>query len=689
MNLSFKKILVGMLFLFPLILVSCGGGGGTTSSSISGKVIDAYVSGATVKIYSDQAMTNLIGSGTTDENGNFNITLSVSSVPSTLYIKTEGGMDIETGLPAPTMFFVGSYSGGTINITPVTDKVFAYMLAKGVDLDTALAAVAGKLGIETTEVGDDPVVNQDVKNALNKILASGTAAGTIPDGNYNVKLIFYLKDDLGSSLTSSSDIADKVLSFQVSVNNGNITGSVDIDEDGQDDTIQGRVQGAVVIMNISTQAGALYRLAGDIVLGAASGVINKLTTSSQTIQNGVFLADFMPANMTSDQMAGLFNVMKDFLAGQYYFAAREVLLNSNESPSILYGSITFGNDLSQTGVSYSNFTVKEPNADGSETTHNFDSGTMSFISGTRIGIIAENNVYVLFIPGNRRGLYLVQESNTLTAVGEVSLAGVNDITPVLESGKTYYSTVAIGVAMFLNAPRQQSLGNICFTDTNNPIQPQFENNIKSGYIHQTGSSEYIVIAGSTLVIKQDNDNNFSTFKGSQQQGQPGENVMTMDLYESGALSGTRVEAGEIDIDHDGNTDINLPEYPITCVVFMREDGTTPPSFTGTLNFLARSLYAYDYSDYQNAYIYGTIVVGSTSATLSGQDAQGNSINATLTVEKVTDSNGTFTGMYHFYGTIGQDFIDIYWPVGGRKATYIVSTAADGNIESVGEAYFTF
>jgi len=685
MNLSFKKFLVWAILLFPLILTSCGGGGGTTSSSISGKVIDAYVSGATVKIYSDQAMTNLIGSGTTDENGNFNITLSVSSIPSTLYIKTEGGMDIETGLPAPTMFFVGSYSGGTINVTPVTDKVFGYMLAKGVDLDTALAAVAGKLGIETTEVGDDPEVNQDVKSALNKILASGTAAGTLPDGNYNVKLIFYLKDDLGDSLTSSNDIANKVISFQVSVNNGNITGSVDIDGDSQNDTIQGRVQGAVVIMNISTQAGALYRLAGDIVLGAASGVINKL--SSQTIQNGVFLADFMPANMTSDQMAGLFSMMRDFLAGQYYFAAREVLLNSTESPSILYGSITFGNDLSQSGVSYSNFTANEPNADGSETTHDFASGTMSFLSGSRIGIIAEdtgggNYVYVLFIPGNRRGLYLAEESNTLTAVGEVSLAGVNDITPALESGKTYYNAVAVAMAQVIGAPRQTALNYISFIDSN-PIQPQFQGTTKNGYLHN--GHEHIIIAGSTLVIKGDSDDDFTTFNTPGQ-----EYVMTMNIYESGALSGVRIDAGSIPVGPPGQQ-VNwyLPDYPETCVVFMREDGVTPPSFTGTLNFLARSLYAYDYSDYQNAYIYGTIVVGSTSATLSGQDAQGNSFNATLNVEKVTDDNGIFTGMYHFYGTVGDDFIDIYWPVGGRKATYIVSTAENGNIESVGEAYFTF
>ncbi len=688
MNLSFKNFGLWMILLFSLILTSCGGGGGGTSStSLSGKVIDAYVSGATVKIYSDQAMTNLIGSGTTDGNGDFNITLSVSSIPSTLYIKTEGGMDIETGLPAPTMFFVGSYSGGTINITPVTDKVFAYMLAKGVTLDDALVAIAGKLGIETSEISDDPEVNQDVKNALNKILASGTAAGTLPDGNYNVKLLFYLKEDLGNSLTSSNDIANKVVSFQVSVNNGNITGSVDIDEDGQNDTIQGRVQGAVVIMNISTQAGTLYRLAGDIVLGAASGTINKLTTSTQTIKNGIFLADFMPANMTSDQMTGLFNVMKDFLAGQYYFAAREVLLNSTESPSILYGSITFSNDLSQSGVSYSNFTANEPNADGSETTHDFASGTMSFISGSRIGIIAENvsggdYVYVLFIPGNRRGLYLVQESNTLTAVGEVSLAGVNDITPALESGKTYYNAVAVAMAQMIGAPRQNALGYISFVDSN-PIQPQFQGTTKNGYIHN--GHEHIIIAGSTLVIKGDSDDDFTTFSNPGQ-----EYVMTMNIYESGALSGVRIDAGSIPVGPPGQQVYwNLPDYPETCVVFMREDGTTPPSFTGTLNFLARSLYTYDYSDYQNAYIYGTIVVGSTSATLSGQDAQGNSFNTTLTVEKITDSNGVFTGMYHFYGTIDQDFIDIYWPVGGRKATYIVSTAADGNIESVGEAYFTF
>ncbi len=699
------SVFVAMLVL--AFLSACGGGGGSssssspaTSTSLGGKVVDAYVSGATVKVYSDQAMTTQIGSGTTDGNGEFSITLNVSSIPSTVYIKTEGGIDTETGLPAPTMVFVGSASGGTINVTPLTEKVFAYMIAKGLDLNTASSVIAGKLGINTDEVGGDPELNQDVKGALNKILASGTSAGSLPDGNYSVKLLFYLKDDLTTSLTSTNDIANKVRSFSLAIQNGNISGTVDIDGDSQNDLVQGRVQGSVILMNVTSATGDLYRLAGDIALGAASGMINKLSSSGSVPSNGIFLADFTPANITAQQITGLYDVMGQILYGSYYFAAREVLLDTGlaaeASPAIIYGTIDFSNDLDQTGVSYSNFSVHRPlnpASGGGEIDISLGSGSATFIANSRIAVIKEDtgsdDLYSVFIPGNRRGLFLNAYSGQLGAAGEVVVAGVNDITPCFESGKTYYSNVAIALVMVLNQNRQDILSMVNFTDPN-PKQPVFSGTIKSGYIQPSGTHEHLVIAGSSMIVKSDQDDDFSTFNGAASQGQQGDSVMSLDMYEGGAMAGVRVEGGNIDIDGPSGPmpSINFPDFPITCVIYNREDGTTPPSFTGTLNFLARELYSNDYTSYQNAYIYGTLTIGATSGSLSGYDAQGNALSAALTVEKVTDS-GTFTGMYHLYGPAGSDYIDIYWPVGGGKATYMVSTAANGTVEGVGEAYLTF
>lgn len=111
-----------LLSVFVLFLAGCGGSGGsggsTGDATISGKVADGYVSGADVYAYSDADMTNQIGAGSTDSEGNFSMVLSVSSVPDPVYLKSVGGTDVATGMPAPTMLFVGSGSAGTFNITP-------------------------------------------------------------------------------------------------------------------------------------------------------------------------------------------------------------------------------------------------------------------------------------------------------------------------------------------------------------------------------------------------------------------------------------------------------------------------------------------------------------------------------------------------------------------------------------------
>ena len=127
-------LLVGILVsLFVLVLAGCGGSGSgsdgnTGGATISGKVADGYVSGADVYAYSDADMTNQIGAGSTDSEGNFSMVLSVSPVPDPLYLKSVGGIDVETQMPAPTMLFVASGSSDTFNIPPLTDCLYKYSL---------------------------------------------------------------------------------------------------------------------------------------------------------------------------------------------------------------------------------------------------------------------------------------------------------------------------------------------------------------------------------------------------------------------------------------------------------------------------------------------------------------------------------------------------------------------------------
>jgi hypothetical protein len=78
-----KALLLGAFFIIPFTFFACGGGGSTSTDdlTISGSVVDGYVSGATVSIYDDLFMQNQIGTGTSDSNGNFTITLSGGMVP--------------------------------------------------------------------------------------------------------------------------------------------------------------------------------------------------------------------------------------------------------------------------------------------------------------------------------------------------------------------------------------------------------------------------------------------------------------------------------------------------------------------------------------------------------------------------------------------------------------------------------
>ncbi len=96
--------------------------------------------------------------------------------------------------------------------------------------------------------------------------------------------------------------------------------------------------------------------------------------------------------------------------------------------------------------------------------------------------------------------------------------------------------------------------------------------------------------------------------------------------------------------------------------------------------------------YDSDYAYGTITLNTaeSSATLSCHNGVGDPVSATLTLEKVLDG-GTFTGIIHLYGSLGGDngYMDLYWPVGGKRATYVCSESDTGSTFSVGEAFLTF
>jgi hypothetical protein len=380
--------IVGFLVLVLFLAVTgCGGSGGSSesavSSSISGSVSDGYVSDATVAIYSDAEMATQIGSGSTDSSGDFSITLAGGTIPDTIYIKTTGGVDTSTGLAAPTMVFAGSYTAGTLNITPITHQAFVeYQKNPSLGLNDAYTTVAGKLGISSDTAKADVVADPSAKSAMYEVLSAGTTGTSLPDGTYQVKFISFLNSDIGvlpiTGITSGgSPLSGRVRTFDITVSNSNLSGTSDAGE-----AITGRVQGTTLIVNMAS-GDTLHRLAGEITFGAASGTYNKLSISGGSVTNGLFLATFTPSTITADQTANLFTALANIATGQHYFATRDFLI-AGVAPYTSYGQITLSNATAG-GFDYAGFTNNTIAADNTPIeTWSAVSGAASFLSQSRI-----------------------------------------------------------------------------------------------------------------------------------------------------------------------------------------------------------------------------------------------------------------------------------------------------------------
>ncbi len=685
------------LFAVTLVLMfsGCGSGGsgnsGSTgtpaSSTVSGTVADGYVSGATVSIYSDSEMATQIGSGTTGTDGDFSVTLSVAGVPSTIYVKTTGGIDLATGLPAPTMIFAGSYTAGSLNITPITNQAFIELQANpSFTPDQAFSSVAGKLGISTAIARGDVVADQQAKAAMYDVLSAGNTGTTLPDGTYEVKFLSFLSNDVeNTSITGvtagEGSIAGRVRTFSVTVASGNITGTSDLNE-----AIEGRAQGTSLTMNM-VSASNLNRVAGEISYGAASGTFNQFIIGAlpgEAIINGVFIATFTPTNITAQQTAELFNTLANISAGVHYFSTRDVFIQA-AAPYTSYGQIAISNMTAGSfdWSGFTNYTVRDNNTYLPAMWEN-QAGTASFLPGTRIYVIEQDffagdneTIYIIGVPGNRKAIgvtHYVDAPARVRSIVEATLVRNTPVAPLIQPETTYDTTVAVAHVGLLTNQRTYNLEIAAFS-AGQLVTPAFPGGVNAGYMYFGG--ENIILAGSTLMMKGCAD--FSNFS-------PNDYIMAFEMYEGGAMAGTRVDGGT------ALEGVPLSAYPSTVAVFLRQDGQTPPDFAGTLNFLSRTMYSLDYSVYREDYASGTITLDTTAGTavLAATNGIGDAINADLTAEK-TLNNGVFTGIVHIYGDLGGDngFIDIFWPVGSKRATYMTSDGAAGTTFSVGEAYMTF
>ncbi|MGD8916915.1 MAG: hypothetical protein PVH35_09985 [Syntrophobacterales bacterium] len=672
------SLVVILLYVFVLVLAGCSGsssdGGG--SATVNGKVADGYLSGADVYAYSDADMTNQIGAGSTDSEGNFSMILSVSSVPDPVYLKSVGGIDVATGMPAPTMLFVASGSSNKFNISPITDSLYKYSLTLGID--GARQHLTGQLGITNTELYDDPVVNTDLDGALNSVLSSGTMDGTLADGDYIVHAMFFV----GNQITAEP------AEMNVTISNGVVNGT----EVGSSSVVTGKVQGSSIVLTIvddpvPANVSQLARMAGDIgLMGSVTGVFTYLDIAAggTDLYTGMCVANFVPVNGLDP--TAVENVISNIYAGPKHIILRDIF---GPEYKLGWGDLTikdvdFGTNTvtaSDATIWFDNGSCDAPACDPTQVTLTFNLGSSEILEtsgGDRTNLIllafdfpapSTDMLFLLQPVGNRRGIFLVVDVGfNILAIGDSYMATGTGLAPSLDSTTDYEVEVAVAHAGMLEQLRSDWIG----TGVNMmPYSDSFTTPDMSGGTDFDLSGDLLkVFNGSIIAFKNDADNgplnDTSDF------------IRLVELYETGAIQGEDILGGPLSF------------YPATFVGFVKKQGETAPSVAGTRNFLARTLYSkevlVDNEDnaYRTSYITGDLTISGSSATLNWTEGGGTSGTASLTVEN-TD------GLYHMHGTLDSStYIDIFWPLGGKKSVYITSDNGTGDwlITEAGEAYLT-
>ena len=163
--------------MLAALLTACGGGGGTaatsslSSSALTGIASKGIISGATVTAYCGGSKANVvIGTATTDTNGNYSITPSTTcSLPVEVVLTPKAGatmFDEATNqpVPLPASFKMRAYIANpsttlTTNITPFSDMAASVIDASSTSPNAANVDAAINAVIAAALGGDDQLYN--------------------------------------------------------------------------------------------------------------------------------------------------------------------------------------------------------------------------------------------------------------------------------------------------------------------------------------------------------------------------------------------------------------------------------------------------------------------------------------------------------------------------------------------------
>ena len=637
---------------------------------LNGKVVDGYVKNAKIEIFDDNTYANLIGQGFTDSNGSFTINLNTTNLPDPVYIKSTGGVIINNGVPAPTMLFVGNKnSNGEYIITPITN-IIAEKEKSGLDINQIITQLATDLNLTEDDLFINPETNTTIKNVLKqKVLPASTFASNLADGNYTAYIIFFDKDSIedNETITSVGDIEQNILPISINISDGNISGS--FNDDGEYHTIKGYVSGTTVLIEVNLQD-SYVSLAGTVGLyGSVSGVA--ATFGNSYIIPGVFVGQFVPQDINSSQIDQMVDDTNNMIVGKENLLFRLNIGNTGMG----IGSI-FVNDINQSrSLTLLDINVTdEANNTFTLTADNNESKLLS-VNGfpTNLAVmkyVVDGNIAEYFIQpvGLRKGIIITTDNNKVDEIGDAYITKSDTISPALKAGAYYTMRVGFVHAGMLGMERNSILP---FLSIPEDINTSDVNTSEVGtYLREPTRIEL----GNEVIFFNDSAIGMYADVDGGDINSTADYMRTLQIYNSGAFDGEHISGGYL-----SSAGEPLQDYPGFFVGYLNEQNSgTTVSPDGEYNFIARSLY------FQN--ITPTLVRGKLIIENNGN-------SATL---EIFDENGSFPlniacadGLCHIQGDVSEgDYVDIIWPIGGKKGLYVVSEGESGQVFEVGEAYIS-
>jgi len=269
-----------LVTFFLTLFVGCGGGGGNTStnSTISGTAVKGPVANATVTAFSinDGAMGSQIGSGQTDAQGNFSVSVGDHSGPVMLQLKGGSYVDEATGTTmtmqqSDMMTSAIPLMAATVKdvqITPLTSM--AQVMAQGMSGGMTSANIT----VANTTVGIYFLVNDILHTRPMDPLAPG--AGTGADQNMK---------NYGMSIAAMSQYAKNV---GMQFSSGMVTAMMN---DATDGHMNGKMDSSPITMGGGMMGGTM--------MSANAGTTEMANAMTQFVQSsmnksGVTLQDMLP-----------------------------------------------------------------------------------------------------------------------------------------------------------------------------------------------------------------------------------------------------------------------------------------------------------------------------------------------------------------------------------------------------------